>query len=116
MHLPQVRRVRILPDAIPVFHFFAHMCIPFDAEPRDESDHRHIWFAERVALAAAHRGDDGGGGDDGGHMSLFPVIESVDADETSCPNLPIKGGTCFLVSASPYSTDWCCRVIQRQRP
>jgi hypothetical protein len=47
-------------DVIAMFHFFAHMRIAFDAEARNEADHRLIGFTERVARAAAHGGDDGG--------------------------------------------------------
>jgi hypothetical protein len=43
-----------------MFHFFAHMRIPFDAEACDEADHRLIGFAEGVARTSAHGGDDGG--------------------------------------------------------
>jgi hypothetical protein len=36
------------------------MRIPFDAEARDQADHRLIGFAERVARTMAHSGDNGG--------------------------------------------------------
>jgi hypothetical protein len=60
MHLPQVWRVWIFQDARAMLYLFAHVCIPFNAEARDEADHWRIGFAKCVALAAAHRGDDGG--------------------------------------------------------
>jgi hypothetical protein len=60
MHLPQVRRVGIFRGVITVLDFLAHMRVAFDAEARNKTDHQLIPLAERVALAAAHGGDDSG--------------------------------------------------------
>src|ERR1700758_21116 len=64
MDLPQIRRVWIPPSMKDMLHFVAIMRISFDPEAGNQPDRQHIWFAERVAIAATHCSDKGP------HMSM----------------------------------------------
>jgi hypothetical protein len=59
MHLSQIWRVGIFRSVIAMLYLFAHMRVAFDAKSCDETDHQFIPLAKRMALAAAHCGDDG---------------------------------------------------------